>query len=1299
MGFGAELKGFASGFTRGVQLANQTRDSLTQEYRHGRPRKSDIESQPGLSQGPDVKIGEKAPSVDTGTTGSTPHTDARREKWRQGISSIESGSPAGNYQARGPRQKDEGQALGRYQIMSYNVGPWSKQVLGREVTPQEFLANPQIQDQIFDGIFGSYVEKYGEKGAAEAWFGGPGSVGKGDRKDSLGTTVKSYGSRFADFMGGGAAPVAGGGHPGTTASSAAGIIPDEDEEDDDDGGNYESPPIDEEDGTQIDPADVSWDLAPVDLPEITVPQVETMFAAEGGVIPDPNPTPAPRPTPDPYNAARNYTQPIANDRPTFVPRRITNPVLPDRVPLGTRTASQLALDAARAKAAAGAPAPGAGTPPGGGPDGAPLSEADKWKRYSQFVGQMGVQSGGGGSRVGQNEGHMNRSWTRDPMRDSRKYWTSDAGQQAFMSGVVPEEYQTAYDRAIAKKPSRYQNWNFAEGGVVPSISPEYWEKAVKRERRRPGQMSDQDARDTAAKRLNRRERGLTSTAVNVGGPKGGGKPAPKGGGGGGGGTDGTTTSAAPGPTVGETPRDTGRLSPENTTPEVVPPSNKPGRLSDEYVPPIKEPRTKDDLVAEGPAPVLPDLGRNPYDEQRGYRLPGEGWATEALEGALTPAPEVAQGGVESPIPGVAAPVTPQNDQPRGGTWSPPGPGRPAPAVSPAPPQVTPDDVTNILNDAVPTGPGAPRITTDSIRQLATQAVQEGGEAARAKLQEIWNSVKDKIGTANAGAKVGALAGAIPEQPASPEAAVPAKPTPGALEQQYQVDPDTGQTIDMTTGLPVGEKGFGWRDFLNLFLDESYKGPEGKGVLFAAGGVVPEEDEEPTFQRPVSQRDPGYTTSAPGASSASSARAPAAAPAEEPARKQYADVKPSKRLRDDVAKSLDGGIKFLTRHFGLGQEGAVPSPDDEPRQRQGIERFVRGEGAATPDELKGIDAKIDPDGQLDEDYRQMNRFAQTMQFYQSAGRKDEAEAAAGSLLQYGAQRFGRLGSMAANQYQMYEQTGDQEYLQGTINMLEQAYKMVPDGAKVDVSIDPESGGLQVTKIDADGNEEDIPLKSQDIPALIKSVQDGSSYWKSIYRLADPAGAKEEATAERRRQEADTKFDRDVELKILGGNITEEAADRRYKEQGLRDEKLEKWKVRREEAKDKAALAENRRRYPQMNWDLVTPLLAEAKKAQLALSEDSENEDLIAANNAAGSALFQAVSGGTRDPANVMADLGVPLAAFDLIAAPPGGVAGAPAAPAGAETPPAQYPNAKRGKDKAGNPIWVVIQDGKPYQVAE
>jgi N12 class adenine-specific DNA methylase/predicted RNA methylase len=120
--------------------------------------------------------------------------------YREAIASIES-KGSGDYSAIGPKHRSMGYALGRYQVMEANVGPWSKAAIGREVTAEEFLANPDIQDAVFDHQFGKYVARFGPEGAAQAWFGGAGGVGKTERKDSLGTSIGAYGEKFNRALG------------------------------------------------------------------------------------------------------------------------------------------------------------------------------------------------------------------------------------------------------------------------------------------------------------------------------------------------------------------------------------------------------------------------------------------------------------------------------------------------------------------------------------------------------------------------------------------------------------------------------------------------------------------------------------------------------------------------------------------------------------------------------------------------------------------------------------------------------------------------------------------------------------------------------------------------------------------------------------------------------------------------------------------------------------------------------------------------------------------------------------------
>ncbi|KQR75745.1 phage tail length tape measure family protein [Rhizobium sp. Leaf341] len=119
--------------------------------------------------------------------------------YAKAIQSIES---SGNYGALGPITRSGDRAYGAYQMMGSNIGPWSEAALGRRLSTSQFLGDKAAQDAIFNHRFGGYVDQYGPSGAAQAWFGGPGSVGKGGRgADILGTTGTGYVEKFNAALG------------------------------------------------------------------------------------------------------------------------------------------------------------------------------------------------------------------------------------------------------------------------------------------------------------------------------------------------------------------------------------------------------------------------------------------------------------------------------------------------------------------------------------------------------------------------------------------------------------------------------------------------------------------------------------------------------------------------------------------------------------------------------------------------------------------------------------------------------------------------------------------------------------------------------------------------------------------------------------------------------------------------------------------------------------------------------------------------------------------------------------------
>lgn len=118
---------------------------------------------------------------------------------------IQSNESGGNYGIVGPTHPKYGRALGAYQVMESNLPSWSREAIGREVTPDEFLRSPQIQDAIFQKKFGQAVEKYGNpQDAASVWFTGRPLAQGANARDVLGTTGQRYVDKFTAALNRGA---------------------------------------------------------------------------------------------------------------------------------------------------------------------------------------------------------------------------------------------------------------------------------------------------------------------------------------------------------------------------------------------------------------------------------------------------------------------------------------------------------------------------------------------------------------------------------------------------------------------------------------------------------------------------------------------------------------------------------------------------------------------------------------------------------------------------------------------------------------------------------------------------------------------------------------------------------------------------------------------------------------------------------------------------------------------------------------------------------------------------------------
>jgi hypothetical protein len=124
-------------------------------------------------------------------------TFAQGDAIGQYAAAIQGNESGGRYDAVGPTHPKLGPALGAYQVMAANVGPWTQEALGRALTPKEFLADPQAQDAVFRHKFGQYVAQTGSpEDAASMWFTGKPLAQGANARDVLGTTGQRYVDMF-----------------------------------------------------------------------------------------------------------------------------------------------------------------------------------------------------------------------------------------------------------------------------------------------------------------------------------------------------------------------------------------------------------------------------------------------------------------------------------------------------------------------------------------------------------------------------------------------------------------------------------------------------------------------------------------------------------------------------------------------------------------------------------------------------------------------------------------------------------------------------------------------------------------------------------------------------------------------------------------------------------------------------------------------------------------------------------------------------------------------------------------------
>lgn len=196
---GMDFSPVRSGWEGAARMAQALAGALDERMIDAREADAQKKANDQFSQGLGAALGggaSQAPAIPATTSGSSSSLDGDMGKFASAIANIES-KGSGDYNAIGPATAKGDRAYGKYQVMGDNIPQWTQEALGKPMTPQEFLANPQAQDAVFQHRFGGYLKKTGSPAdAASMWFTGRPLADAQNARDVNGTTGGQYVSKF-----------------------------------------------------------------------------------------------------------------------------------------------------------------------------------------------------------------------------------------------------------------------------------------------------------------------------------------------------------------------------------------------------------------------------------------------------------------------------------------------------------------------------------------------------------------------------------------------------------------------------------------------------------------------------------------------------------------------------------------------------------------------------------------------------------------------------------------------------------------------------------------------------------------------------------------------------------------------------------------------------------------------------------------------------------------------------------------------------------------------------------------------
>jgi hypothetical protein len=1236
MGFAAEMKDFSAGMSSAGKFWDQRADRKLKEAKAAQYKISDedLANQPSSFTGGTGGTGMVPPPSGGGGGkyyDATDPADAQIGAARHAISDNESGS---NYDALGvviPKSGDR--AYGKYQIMGNNIPSWTKQYLGQEMTPEEFLKNPEAQDKVFDGEFGRLADKYGWGGAAQAWLGGEGSVGKADRADPLGTSVGEYAGTFLkkfNQYGGGGDTMTAGTKPapstsrGAIASGAGEEGDGEDGDGEDDQGTDEG--VDTSQAQQpAQPVQTAQAAPLVPAPEVgaipTTPTSPAQFASVAGSGFGQTPQASQQPSQQAQPTQMAAVQPRSMSQGAGMSRVADAMMTPEE------KAKQAALQKGALFADKGGVIPEVGTPTiqqyyarGGTVPKVEHQSTSEWIYDHLPAWLTGEEMG---DTIRQTERGIGRpviperGQKEDMPRDKIK--TDRRSQESMDMTSGPREPPPGKDQPpepIETSRRQQESMDMTSGPREPPQVPVPPQTAAQqvsvaappvipgRGQKEPNlpvvQPPDQPHTMTRALQPDK-QAAPTATAPTQGPPQ----P-----------TVAQRVSAQARPVIPERGQREPAIPPdippdrptkddtiEQTGPELPTAAGAP----QQGVPtPTTASTTTPAPVASGAARAAatdPSLETDDYDPEANWRDAGdmssydrrssrfEGQARQTPPGAVDVAPGY-HGAIRPDEAPPAEPVGPKQGPNKPGQvglgqalvrgFTPSGSGAPSDGTGPDPQVGNAMDpgATGAGNNPQEAPPPAPPSSGVLPEVNAGDAMDPGATGAAGDPQTPVQPTPVEP------AKPGEIAGAIPvpgARPANPINGVPPVP-------QDRPDQPTRPRAPVTQVAASGTRTAPAPTTRHATAIAQPAPAGGQGRMLNAGSQSPRINAGSTAAQVRDSR---------------------------PASPRYLVQHQGHDNPRTVAVAAIGahhGLDFIRHIFGFDGSSNEAIPSGGGGNQVGARRFINGAGAATPKDNAAIDkiANIDPN--LPDGLKHVERLSKLTQVYMSRGMKKEASMAAASQMLYAADQVSRLGSLSGSAYQEYLQTGNPDALKHSLEFIAQAHSYIPSGESFDVYVDPKTNRIVAQVTDLDGNKTSHEVTPQELPQIINATKDKSVYWKGVEQIADPAAARarasREATDARSQQ---TQNRQDARQKVGFEHTDANLAETRR----LAAEKDAK------KAEADAAKAADKK----VNTAKFMPLVTKLKAAQKA-QEESGSEDTRAVDIAASEA-YDAIPDGVRN----------------------------------------------------------------------